>query len=146
MELLILMALLVLGFVAGGALERRHYKDIREREKATLHIPMMTVGRLQPLPAAQDSQMFVGSVVISSDFFKSFIAGLANLVGGNIVSYESLIDRGRREAILRLKEQAIAWGATQIINVRFESANIGKQSSNNSMVAIEVMAYGTAIR
>ncbi|MEO0534929.1 MAG: heavy metal-binding domain-containing protein [Cyanobacteria bacterium P01_A01_bin.123] len=145
-ELLFILALLILGFVVGGAIERRHYTEIRQREKLTLHLPMMNLGCHQPLPEAQASEMFVGSVVVSTDYFKTFIAGLGNLVGGNLVTYESLIDRGRREAILRMKEQAIAWGATQLINVRFETANIGGQSSSNGLVAIEVMAYGTAIR
>ena len=69
------------------------------------------------------------------------------LWAGRIVVYESLLDRGRREALLRMKEQATAWGATQVINVRLETSNIGRSASGNSnMVAIEVMAYGTGIR
>ena len=146
MEILVILALLVMGFVVGGAIERRHYAEIRQREKDTLHLPVMNFGCHQPMPDATDSTLFVGSVVISTDYFKTFIAGLGNLVGGNLVTYESLLDRGRREAILRMKEQAIAWGATQVLNVRLETANIGGQSPSSGMVAIEVMAYGTAIR
>ena len=55
--------------------------------------------------------------------------------------YESLLERGRREALLRMKEDAIAWGAVQILNVHLETS-----SANAGTVALEVIAYGTAIR
>ncbi|NER32314.1 MAG: YbjQ family protein, partial [Symploca sp. SIO1C4] len=42
---------------------------------------------------------------------------------------------------LRMKEQAMAWGATQVVNVRMETTNIGTNSNG-----IEVIAYGTGIR
>ena len=90
--------------------------------------------------------LFLGSVVISADYFKIFASSLRNLVGGRVVVYESLLDRGRREAILRMKEQAIAWGGTQIYNVRLETSNIGSQAGGRGLAAIEVTAYGTAIR
>lgn len=135
-----------IGYFVGQHLEQKHYRSIRSRERQTMHIPMMNFGAKQPIPQALDSQMFVGSVVIANDFFKSFSAGLRNLVGGRIVVYESMIDRGRREAVLRMKEDAIAWGATQIVNVRFATSTISGQSQNNANTSVEVMAYGTGIR
>ena len=151
MELLInLIAFLILlgiGYFVGLHFEQKHYQDIKKREKRTLHIPMMTFWAKTPMPQANDAALFTGSVVVSSDYFKTFTAALVNIVGGRIVVYESLLDRGRREALLRMKEEAIAWGATQVINVRLETSNIGRSASSNSnMVAIEVMAYGTGIR
>lgn len=111
MENLIVFAILMaLGYGVGSYREKKHYEDIRRREKQTLHVPMMNFGAKQPLPQAQDSALFVGSVVITSDYFKNFSASLRNLVGGRVTVYETLIDRGRREATLRMKEQAIAWG------------------------------------
>ena len=89
--------------------------------------------------------MFVGSVVVANDYFKTFAASLRNLVGGRMVVYESLVDRGRREALLRMKEDAIAWGASQVVNVRFETSNIAGQSQQGAS-AVEIMAYGTGIR
>ena len=70
---------------------------------------------------------------------------LRNILGGRVVAYESLLDRGRREALLRVKEQAIAWGATEILNVRYETSTIGG-NNQKGIAAIEVIAYGTAIR
>jgi uncharacterized protein YbjQ (UPF0145 family) len=61
-----------------------------------------------------------------------------------VVSYETLIDRGRREAILRMKEQTP--DADIIINTRIETSVIGATANQkNAVGSIEVFAYGTAI-
>lgn len=145
-QLIVFLGLLGIGYFVGIHYEKKHYADIKRREKRTLHVPMMSFGAKTALPQANDAALFTGSVVVSSDYFKTFTAALVNIVGGRIIVYESLLDRGRREALLRMKEEAIAWGATQVINVRIETSNIGQSSGKNSMVAIEVMAYGTGIR
>ena len=80
---------------------------------------------------------------MSVDYFKRFIAGLRNLIGGRVTSYESLLDRARREAILRMKQEAKDLGANLIFNVKFETASISK-GRNNQIGAVEVYAYGTA--
>ncbi|MEM6450717.1 MAG: heavy metal-binding domain-containing protein [Cyanobacteria bacterium P01_D01_bin.105] len=145
MELIIFLILIGVGYFVGQSFEQKHYASIRAREKQTLHVPMMTFGAKQDLPHAHEAKLFVGSVVVANDYFKTFAASLRNLVGGRMVVYESLIDRGRREAVLRMKEEAIAWGASQVINVRFETSNISGQSAQQAS-CVEVMAYGTAIR
>ena len=150
MDLIIALAvfliLMAVGYIFGTSTEKKHYEDIRRREKRTLYVPVISYGAKTPLPHAHDAMLFSGSTVVASDYFKTFTANMVNLVGGKIVVYETLLDRARREAILRMKEDAIAWGATQLVNVRLESSNIGNTSSNNAMVAIEVVAYGTGIR
>ena len=145
MELLVLLSMTGLGYFVGRHLEQKHYASIKEREKKTLHIPMMNFGAKQDLPHAHEAQMFVGSVVVANDYFKTLSAALRNLVGGRVVAYESLVDRGRREALLRMKAEAMEWGASQIVNVRFETSNIGGQTGGG-LAAVEIMAYGTAIR
>lgn len=145
--LIVFIGLLVLGYCAGTYFERKHYREIQVRERKTKHIPLITFGAKQPLPPAAAAQLFVGSVVVSADYFKIVTASLRNLIGGRVVAYESLLDRGRREALLRMKEQAIRWGATQVVNVRLETASIGNPTGdNNGLVAIEVVAYGTGLR
>lgn len=146
MELIVFLVLIGVGYFVGQHLEQKHYRSIRAREKQTLHVPLMNFGAKQDLPYGEEAQMFVGSVVVANDYFKTFAASLRNLVGGRMVVYESLIDRGRREAILRMKEEAIAWGASQVVNVRFETANISGQTNNGKSSCIEIMAYGTGIR
>ena len=145
-ELIIVLILLTLGYLAGNYFEKQHYRSIKLREKKTLYVPVVTFGKKQSLPLAREASLFVGSVVVSADYFKMFAFGLRNLVGGKVVVYESLLDRGRREALLRMKESAIAWGATQIFNVRLQTSNIGSQAGKQGLVAIEVIAYGTGIK
>ena len=85
--------------------------------------------------------------MISVDYFKRFLAGLRNIFGGEVRSYCSLLDRGRREAILRMKE---LWPeADLIVNARVETSSISKGAQNRqggSIGSTEVLAYGTAIR
>ena len=145
-ELLIFLALLFLGYIFGQLAESRHYRSIIEREKASLSMPVMTLKTVPASITRCKTQLVSGSVVVSIDFFKKFVAGLRSLFGGRLKSYESLLDRARREAILRMKESAQAQGAKVIINVRIETASISKNSSRNQGVgSVEVVAYGTAI-
>ncbi|MEL6454010.1 MAG: heavy metal-binding domain-containing protein, partial [Cyanobacteria bacterium J06623_5] len=107
MDLIVFLILLGVGFFVGKHFEQKHYASIKAREKATLHVPIVNFGAKQHLPHAHETQLFVGSVVVANDYFKTIAAGLRNLVGGRMVVYESLVDRGRREALLRMKEEAI---------------------------------------
>ncbi|MEO0431420.1 MAG: heavy metal-binding domain-containing protein [Cyanobacteria bacterium J06656_5] len=145
MDILVFLILLGVGYFIGNRRERKHYEDIKRREKSTLHVPIMSWGAKQDLPYAHEAEMFVGSVVVANDYFKTISAALRNLVGGRVTVYETLIDRGRREAMLRMKESAIEWGASQVLNVRFETSNISGQNQAGSG-AVEIMAYGTGIR
>ncbi|MFG6104725.1 heavy metal-binding domain-containing protein [Leptothoe sp. EHU-05/26/07-4] len=145
MDLLVFLILIGVGYFIGNRRERKHYEDIKRREKQSLHVPVMSWGAKQDLPYAHESELFVGSVVIANDYFKTVSAALRNLVGGRVTVYETLIDRGRREAMLRMKESAMEWGASQVLNIRFETSNIAGQSSAG-MGAVEIMAYGTGIR
>ena len=61
-----------------------------------------------------------------------------------MTSYESLVDRARREATLRMKEAA--GDAHIILNTRIETSAIGHSANQRSTVgSIEAIAYGTAI-
>lgn len=141
--LIIFLVLLGLGYFVGGYLERRHWAAIRLGESQTQGIVMMNVGRRNP-PDAQEARLVVGSVVVSSDYFKTFVGGWKQLFGGRIEGFQGLLERARREALLRMKADAQAWGATKIINVRIETAELGGHAGQ--MLAVEVVAYGTGIR
>lgn len=138
--------LLALGFFAGSWAEKRHYASIREREKRLRKLMVFPV-RTPPgafLPCR--TEFVSGSVVIGMDYFKMFAAKLRNLIGGRVSSYETLFDRARREAILRMKEEAHELRASCILNVKFATANImsgGKDNKGSGCV--EVVAYGTAL-
>lgn len=147
MELLINLAIVVLlglsGLVFGTLSERRHYRSIREREAQYRHILVFNEKRPPPLVAGQPFHLVQGSVVVSSDYFKNMAAGLRSLFGGNLKTYETLLDRARREAMLRLKQQADERGAHMVVGVLFETSTLN-QSGRGQIVSCEVLAYGTA--
>ena len=145
-ELAIFLALLILGFLFGRLAEKRHLSSIIKREKETLKVPVMTV-KTVPTELNQCRTFLVcGNVVVSIDFFKKVISVLKGMIGGRLTSYESLLDRARREAILRMKESAILSGGKIIVNVRIETTSISKHSNRlYSIGSVEVFAYGTAL-
>jgi len=143
-DLIILIVLLALGYGFGRRSESKHYASIIEREKHLNKIPVIA-SRIPPHGNPNyDSQLVTGSVVISIDYFKRFIAGLRNLVGGRVSSYETLVDRARREAILRMKEEAKKLNAEMVFNIKLETASIHK-GRRNGIGSVEVLAYGTAL-
>jgi uncharacterized protein YbjQ (UPF0145 family) len=144
-DIVVFAVLLTIGCVAGRITEKRHYASIRRREKTLAGVLIFT-NRFPPsLQSTQSSALVSGSVVISEDYFKRALASLQSLFGGRLKSYESLLDRARREAVLRMKQAAHGQGARMIINVKFQTFSIpGRQS--NSFGAVEILAYGTALK
>ena len=143
-DLVILLVLLAMGYGFGRFAEARHYKSIISREKILNALPAIA-SRFPPIAAQPcESTLVSGSVVISVDYFKRFVFGLRNLVGGRVTAYETLIDRARREAMLRMKQQAKQLGAQQVFNIKFETSSISK-GRRQQVGAVEVLAYGTAI-
>lgn len=136
------LLLLALGFLAGKAAETSHYRSIRRREKRLLHIPALTTKKLQTRRRVRSAALAVGSVVVSVDYYKRFLAALRNIFGGELLSYSSLIDRGRREALLRMKESCP--GADLYLNCRIETASIFKGAAK-ATGSVEILAYATAI-
>jgi uncharacterized protein YbjQ (UPF0145 family) len=145
-DLLIFLFLLCLGYGAGSYAERRHYRSIREREELFLPLPVVTAEARFPEGRVKEAELVTGSVVISIDYFKRVLAILRNIFGGRVKAYESLVDRARREAILRMKEEANRKGAELIVNMRLETMTIGNNANRRGQVgSVEVLAYGTAI-
>jgi uncharacterized protein YbjQ (UPF0145 family) len=146
MEFLVFLGLMVLGYVVGTQQEQAHFRQLQRREHQLRNLSVVNFGAKESLPTTRESAMFVGSVVISSDYFKTVIASLINLVGGRMGVYETLLERGRREALLRMKEEAVQWGATQVLNVRMETSSISGDAGRRGLVAIEIIAYGTGVK
>lgn len=143
-ELITFISLIALGYFVGTVTEARHYRSIARREKEFLNLPAVTLRNVYEDLDIEKVQFVSGSVVISVDYFKRFLAGLRNLFGGEMKSFETLIDRARREAILRMKEMAKE--ADVILNLRIETCSIGKSAYNRRTIgSIEAIAYGTAV-
>ncbi len=146
-SVLFTFGLLALGFFAGTAVEKKHFRDIRRREAELSQLLAVNFRKLPTGWQAADARLVTGSVVVSLDYFKRFLAGLRGIIGGRVKSYEPLLDRGRREAMLRMKEAARAAGCNAVLNVRLQTSTLASGRRDGKGVAgIEILAFGTAIR
>jgi uncharacterized protein YbjQ (UPF0145 family) len=80
-----------------------------------------------------------GSTVRAKNTFRDMLAGLKNIVGGEIEEYTKLQAQSREQAIYRMVQDAIKMNADAIVNVRFTTSMV-------MMGASEILAYGTAVR
>lgn len=141
-NLLAVVALLFVAYWTGSASEKRHYRKIIEREKQFNSLPAMA-SKVVPEENYQH-HLVIGEVTLSVDYFKRFLAAMHMFFGGDVTSLESLLDRARREALLRAKEQAKLLGAELLLNVRYETASVSR-GVGGSLGTVEVIAYGTAM-
>lgn len=142
-ELAILIGMLAATYATGKYIEQRHFKSIREREKLLTNKPALTTRTLPKSYTPQSSSLAKGSVVISVDYFKSFVASLQLLIGGELKTYSSLLTRARREAVLRMKESSPE--ADLYLNTRLETSSISRGQSG-AIGSVEVICYATAVR
>ena len=141
--------LLGLGTFVGRSIERKHFADLKRREAAVSHILATQMKTFhQPNLQASPPMMLVSEVVISSDYLKSFVGSIQNFFGGEIYGFQTLLERARREALLRIKEQALERGCDAICCVRLNTAEIGGHdpARKKTIVMVSLLASGTAYR
>ncbi len=146
-DLIIFIILVVTGFIAGTIAEKRHYASIKRRESSLTGLPAVTMEDAGiEEKNIEKVYLVMGECVVALDYFKMIAAGLKTIFGGRITSYETLIDRGRREAVLRMKERAAKAGCSIIINMRIETSSIGQNANRKGGTgSVEVFAYGTGV-
>lgn len=79
-----------------------------------------------------------GSSVRSKHVGRDIMAGLKNMVGGELRGYTELLEESREQATERMKAQAQQMGANAIVNVRFSTSSVAAG-------AAEIYVYGTAV-
>ncbi|MEO1596331.1 MAG: heavy metal-binding domain-containing protein [Pseudomonadota bacterium] len=139
------LSILVIAYLTGTILERRHFSDIRDREARMQRFPTTTFETIPDDWEVADCELLAESVVVSLDYFKRVIAGLRAIVGGRITTYEPLLDRARREAVLRVTEKAKAEGFDAVINLRLETSRMANSETGQGIGGIEILAFGTAL-
>ena len=140
------LLLLALGIIFGRLNEGRHYQRLRADEAALAHIQIYNIKSVPHTHASAlmpGGVLVSGNVVIAIDYFKRIASLLRMIVGGRLGAYETLLDRARREAVVRMKQEADDMGASAIYNTRIEFSMIGQQPR---MSGAELLAYGTAVK
>ena len=79
-----------------------------------------------------------GSTVRAKHLGRDFMAGLKNLVGGELKGYTELLQEARTEATDRMMKQAEQLGANAVINIRYSTSSVAQGAS-------EIFAYGSAV-
>jgi len=95
----------------------------------------------EEVPGRRITQFFgvvSGSTVRAKHIGRDFMAGLKNIVGGELKGYTELLHEAREEALERMQQQAQSLGANAVVNVRFSTSSVAQG-------AAELFAYGTAV-
>lgn len=79
-----------------------------------------------------------GSTVRAKHVGRDIVAGLKNIVGGELTGYSELLSEARQEAFDRMVQQAEAKGANAVLNIRFATSTVAQG-------AAEILAYGSAV-
>ncbi len=102
----------------------------------------MIVTNIESVPGKEVVEHFGvvnGSTVRAKHMGRDLMAGLKNIVGGELKGYTELLADSRDEAIRRMKSQATDMGANAIVNVRFSTSSVAQG-------AAEIYVYGTAVK
>ncbi len=147
---LLLIPVLIIGLslLFSWFFEQRHLHSLDRREDALKDITLTDLKTPVNDAGISGAHLVSGQAVIGCDYFKSWLAGLRNLIGGEVHSLQTVLTRARREALVRMLDEARNMGANEVINVRFESSNILSGNPNRKRkgaMCAEIYAYGTAI-
>ena len=102
----------------------------------------MIISNTESIPGRQIVEFYgvvTGNTVRAKHVGRDIMAGLKNIVGGELKGYTELLQDSRQEATDRMIEQAQSMGANAVVNVRFATSSI-------SQGAAELFAYGTAVK
>lgn len=102
----------------------------------------ITLSNTESIPGRRIVEFYgvvTGNTVRAKHVGRDIMAGLKNIVGGELKGYTELLQDSRQEATERMVEQARSMGANAIVNVRFATSSITQGAS-------ELFAYGTAVR
>ena len=101
----------------------------------------MILSNTEEVPGKRITQFFgvvSGSTVRAKHIGRDIMAGLKNIVGGELKGYTELLTEAREEALERMQQQAQSLGANAVVNVRFSTSSVAQG-------AAELFAYGTAV-
>jgi len=102
----------------------------------------MIISNTESIPGRRIVEFYgvvTGNTVRAKHVGRDIMAGLKNIVGGELKGYTELLQDSRKEATDRMIEQAQSMGANAVVNVRFATSSI-------SQGAAELFAYGTAVK
>jgi len=104
----------------------------------TTSLPVFTTENIPGHTVVHAIGMVRGSTIRSRHLGHDIMAGLRNLVGGEIHEYTKMIAESREQALDRMVAEALARGANAVVGTRFTTTTV-------SNAAAEILVYGTAV-
>lgn len=117
----------------------RGYSDYEGLQRTKITMMLSNIEVLPGYTITKHLGLVQGSTVRAKHVGRDMMAGLKNIVGGELKGYTELLEESRQEALNRMTAQAKKIGANAVINIRFSTANIASG-------AAEILAYGTAVQ
>lgn len=99
------------------------------------------LSNLESIPGTQVIKhlgMVQGTTVRAKHVGNDILAGLKNIVGGELRAYTELLNDSREECTARMIEEALGLGANAVVNIRFSTSSVSAGAS-------ELFVYGTAV-
>ena len=100
---------------------------------------MVTTEQIEGKRITETLGLVRGSTIRARHMGRDIMAGLRNIVGGEVKDYTVMLAQAREEAIQRMIEQAEKLGANAIVGTRFVTSMVMSG-------AAEMVAYGTAVK
>jgi len=144
---------LILSAVFGSWHQRKCRKKTTEREQQFLSTKggdvIHTIPKTIPERQINSCGLVMACLVVGPSWWQLFIGALKTIIGGRVKSYERILTWGKKEALQRLREQAVAEGWDDVINVRIDTAiilQVRQQDPGNKRGTLEIFAYGTGVK
>ena len=102
----------------------------------------MILSNTEAVPGKRITEFYgvvTGNTVRAKHIGRDIMAGLKNVIGGELTGYTELLQDSREAATQRMIAQARSMGANAVVNIRYATSSI-------SQGAAELFAYGTAVR
>jgi uncharacterized protein YbjQ (UPF0145 family) len=104
--------------------------------------PSVMLSNIEQIPGYRIVEFYgiaTGNTVRAKHIGRDIMAGLKNIVGGELKGYTELLQDSREEAMQRMIDQAVSMGANAVVNIRFATSSVAQG-------AAELFAYGTAVK
>lgn len=98
-----------------------------------------TIDTIEDKKVVEVFGLVMGTTVRARHLGRDFMAGLRNIVGGEITEYSRLLAESREQSLSRMTERAQELGANAVVGLRFSTSVIMGG-------AAEILAYGTAVK
>ena len=108
----------------GVVLERRDEAALVSKEAEIGHFLILDTKAIPPAMVPTTGALVSGNAVLGTGYLKQLFASFRAVFGGEIQSYQRVLDRARRLATVRMIDEARAQGGSAIINVRYETSDI----------------------